>query len=141
MSKSVQLLNPHLTGMPVERPWNARGDVLEPKTPIRTGKPMRHEKQPNKTEARFRDWWESLRAFSKLDYSPITLRIGLRRYTPDWVFFGVGGDDERIQLIEVKGPWIEEDAAVKFDLFKSHFTGFDFAMWQENSEGLWVQIR
>lgn len=134
LSRATRALNPHLTaGMPVEQ----RGTAVEQCRTKKTGSLSKDGPEPNKTEARFKAYWERLHHPCKLDFSPLTLRIGRRRYTPDWVFF----EDQGILLIEVKGPWIEDDAKLKYDLFKTHYNGrFAFQMWQE-TDRLWTLIR
>jgi hypothetical protein len=142
LSKAVQALNPHLqfgdlVARPVEQPWNARQGGSEPKKAQSTAKPVSDGPAPNKTEQRFRDYWEAINGGRKLHFQPITLRIGRRRYTPDWVYFGAG----RITLFEIKGPYIYEKNKIKYDLFKTTYLDrFDFEFWQEEDR-MWQLIR
>jgi hypothetical protein len=68
-------------------------------------------------------------------------------YTPDFVVWGrnsgevypVGGPLP-IRLIETKGPWIEEDAKVKFRAARAHWPEFSFEMWGQDKKGNWTKL-
>lgn len=142
-SKSTLAANPDLLKALVEQRGTSLGRFLSPQPPQSTAKPIPKGPQPNKTELRFRDLWHRITGHNPeedlLHFQPITLRIGRRRYTPDWVHYEPSG----ILLIEVKGPYIYEDAKLKYDLFKTHFekiSNFRFEMWQEEDR-VWKKIR
>lgn len=135
--------NPHLAVIlglktPVEQPWNARQGASEAKKAPSTPKAVSDGPTPNKTEARFQAYFERLHKGSRLDFHPITLRIGKRRYTPDWVLWDYSPHP---LLLEIKGPYIYEKNKLKYDLFKTIFGDrFVFQMWQEENR-TWTHIR
>lgn len=95
----------------------------------------------NKTEAAFGLILEAQKRrgdISDYGFQLITVRIGDDcRYTPD---YAVERKGQKIELIEIKGPFIREDAMVKFKAAKElHGNYFDFSMWQRKA-GNWSKI-
>jgi hypothetical protein len=78
-------------------------------------------------------------------YEGVTLRWDGLRYTPDFIVFppalAVSG---RIKMVEVKGPFIAGNRARAVERFRharTHWTQFDFELWQRSKDGQWSQIR
>jgi hypothetical protein len=72
-------------------------------------------------------------------YESLKLVLGEKKiFTPDyhgrWAATGI------IQIWEVKGPWIYEDAMVKFDTARRQFPEFEFELWQRK-KGEWIRVR
>lgn len=112
---------------------------------------LRKEKAMNKTEAAYAALLDAKMRKGEIvswDYEGITLRIGRRRFIPDFTVVAavVSPSDEnqaaaiRIEFHETKGPYVREDASLKFDLFKSNYELFRFVMMQR-IDGEWRQIR
>lgn len=122
---------------PPEMPVEQRGTAVELCRTKKTVDPSKDGPQPNKTELRFQAYFHRQYSGTRtLEFQPLTLRIGRRRYTPDWVYFGI-----TIRLFEIKGPYIYDDAKLKYDLFKTHYSDrFQFEMWTEVN-GIWTLIR
>lgn len=76
---------------------------------------------------------------SAFDYEAITIVIGDPpiRFTPD---FFVVLPDGKIQLIEVKGPFMREDSIVKFKSARKQYPCFEFQLWQRAKGGEWSQL-
>lgn len=99
----------------------------------------RGRKGMNRTEAAYSLILEAKkRAFEvdRWEREGITLRWpdGMT-YTADFVIWGPPG----ITLLEAKGPWIEQDALVKFRAARAHWPEFAFEMWQLKG-GAWTQL-
>lgn len=78
-------------------------------------------------------------------FEGITLRWEGVKYTPDFAVFpssfSVSG---KIKLLEVKGPFIAGNRARAVERFRharTHWTQFDFELWQRSKDGQWSQIR
>lgn len=137
-----------------QRPVAAPTQPMKPKKPSGLAKP-RGRKQMNKTEAAYAAILEARKRKAEIDgytWEGMTLRWpdGMT-YTPDFAVtegyktVEVGGQfpDEkwsRIVLIETKGPWIEDDAKVKFRAARAHWPEFEFKMMQRAKDGSWSQI-
>ncbi len=85
-------------------------------------KPRSQARQMNKTEAEWAGMLEARRIAGELlywAYEPIKLRLAdSTHYTPDFLVVLAGGE---MQLHEVKGAFVTDDARVKFKLAAEHF--------------------
>lgn len=72
-------------------------------------------------------------------FEQITLVIGSPpiRYTPDFTVWLPCG---RLRFIEVKGPYIREDAMIKFRNARLLFPLAEWQLWQRNKQGEWKQL-
>ena len=73
------------------------------------------------------------------DHEAVTLVIGdpKIRYTPD---FFVRLPGEKVRLIEVKGPYMREDAVIKFKVARKQYPCFEFQFWQRSKDKTWTQL-
>ena|GEM_PF-913143 len=71
-----------------------------------------------------------------LAHESIKLKIGAHRcwYTPD---FAVIGNDGMLELHEVKGPYVRDDARVKFQAATQLYPGFRWVWAQRRKGGQW----
>jgi len=118
-------------------------DLTEPAPKPWEYAPATGSRKKNKTELAFEQTflWPRVQS-GELEFyrfESLKLILGERKtYTPDfhgrWAATGV------IQIWEVKGPWIYEDAMVKFDTARRLFIEFEFELWQRK-KGEWRRIR
>ena len=99
-------------------------------------------KQKNKTETRFEQTflWPAKQSGELLSYQFERIKLILgdgRTYLPD--FFGVWQNGVS-QFWEIKGGYIHEDAAVKFDCACTQFPEFAFALCQWK-QGEWRTLK
>lgn len=104
----------------------------------------------NKVEAAYSMILEARKRAGEIlryEWEGITLRWpdGMA-FTPDFSVFGnqpsynEDGDKYPLTFIETKGPWIEEDAKVKFRAARAHWPEFTFEMWQQDKSKNWKQL-
>lgn len=94
----------------------------------------------NRTEERYLQRLRALGADPR--FEALTLCVTLQaqrriRYTPDFVVLGV----ERIELHEVKGGFVREDARLKFHFAVEQWGAFFDFIWAQYIRGEWVQRR
>jgi len=101
----------------------------------------------NKTEARFHELLFEQKVKGNIldfEYERIKLKLAdATFYTPDFVVYPLVGnytDNPCLKFIEVKGPFIRDDAMVKFKVAKEMFKHFDFEMWQLK-DSTWRRIK
>lgn len=140
VSEAVRVANPDLYGAIQRLPIEQFVAQTGPKATTKAPKKPRCRKPMNGTETAYSLILEARvrrGELTKWEREGITLRWpdGMT-YSPD---FYVLHPDGRKEFIEVKGPWIEEDALVKFRAARACWTEFFFAMWQLD-KGSWVQI-
>ncbi len=124
----------------------------QPHEPVVTAKPSkkaagglakpRGRRKMNKTEAAYALILEAKKRTGQVvryGWEEITLRWpdGMS-YTPDFCVWYPNVPSQLV-FVETKGPWIEDDAKVKFRAARAHWPEFDFQMWQLK-KGLWTQL-
>ena len=95
----------------------------------------------NATERGFSINLEAQRRTGDIDdykFESVKLRISDRCfYTPDFV---VERTHQRPLIIEIKGPFIREDALIKFKAAKELHHWADFEMHQRSTDGSWKRV-
>ena len=98
----------------------------------RSARPSTGRREPNKTEARYRDEFLS---GMEARYEALTFRMGNgHRYTPDWVVLR----DGCIECHEVKGSYrmhSHQRARLAFDQARVEFPGFVFVWAVQDGRG------
>ena len=104
--------------------------------------PPQKPKKPkmNKTEAEYECMLKvkardgEIKAY--LAHESIKFKIGANRcwYTPD---FAVIANDGVLEMHEVKGPYVRDDARVKFQAATQLYPGFRWVWSQRNKNGHW----
>lgn len=153
---TMRALNPHLWPEGQHSPECQCAACLKPANvaPAPTkgtgkGKP-RGRAAMNKTETAYSQILEAMKSRGEIkrwEREGITLRWpdGMT-YSPDFAVWELATDPfpedhtrERLVFIEVKGPFIREDALVKFRAARAHWPEFAFSMMQLK-KGEWTQI-
>jgi hypothetical protein len=87
----------------------------------------------NQTEAEYLAMLKADQSVTHVAYEAITLRIGEGcSYTPDFAVFR----GRLLELHEVKGGHVWDDAKVKFKAAKEQYPGIRF-VWAQKKEGKW----
>lgn len=103
------------------------------------GKPaVQHHDRMNKTEAAWAIRLESDADVAAWWFGAVKFRLADRSwYTPDFV---VQVQDGRFIVYETKGPYIREDAMVKFRGARERYPHFDWQMWQRDGDWKWSRV-
>lgn len=98
-------------------------------------KPILKTDGMNKTEHRFSIQLEMMKQDESIldwQYEAIKFRLGPNTfYTPDFLVIY----SDRFEIIEIKGGYIRDDAAVKFKVAAERFPWFKWKMYQMKDHG------
>ena len=112
----------------------------KPKPPA-TGRICRHERgEKNKTELAYEEYLKTLKLVGEVTnwwFESVTFVLADRAsYTPDYVVMYATGV---VEIIEIKGGIVEDDAAAKFRVARGMFPWLTFKMLKK-SKGGWKEV-
>lgn len=139
-SASFRAANPHLFGgaPAVKAPERALGGDSKPVSPSKRVRTAPKPKTKPEIERNLILGAEQRRGeIESFEFEGITLSIGDgTRYTPD---FAVWLHSGKLRFVEVKGPWWEEDALIKWKVAKGKYRHCEFEFWSRQKDG-WTRI-